>query len=521
MIGSGVSEGDRFLTAMPRSRLPKRLCVLGLMCGAVVAASASAASPPPPCRPTASHSAPTLQAAGLCVNPGVVTHGTQPGTYLFTTPANGGTGIYRDNGDLVWWDHPGSGVAHYDAEVVHWHGQTLLAVWEGRPHYLSNGSAINEGTIVLYNEHYQQVGDVTAVGQFYKKIPGVAPGQDVDPHEFRITPQGDALIDIIDPVTMLVHGHEDLVGNYVVQKLSLVHDSSGIHTGKLLFQWQSLQHVPLSQSHEPDPHSTKTFWDYFHGNSVSQDSDGNLVISSRSTWGIYKINVTTGRTMWQVGAKGDNKLPTPWCYQHDITALGNNEYSVFDDGAVGPECYPGRTRHASRALIFKVDPSQQPAGVTLVHSYSHHPAINSSWLGSAQQQPNGDVLVGWGDIPVITEFSADGHSVKMDLTLSSLSYRALRFPWVGEPTWPPAVAAELQSGGTQVWASWNGSTQVASWRVEAGATTSTVAPVTGPKPSTGFETALFLHHTYGYVAVEALGASGQVLGTSSAVAPRA
>lgn len=454
----------------------------------------------------------------MCMNAGVRTHGTEPGTYLFLTPGNGGIGIYQDNGNLVWWNPPAQGWADYDAEVVHWHGQPYLAVWAGRPHQLSNGWPINEGTIVLYNEHYQQVGDITAAGQFYKQVPGVAPGQDVDPHEFRITPQGDALIDVSDPVEMRVHGHEDLVENFVVQKLSLVQDSSGIHTGKLLFQWQSLQHVPLSQSHEPDPHSTKTLWDYFHGNSISQDTDGNLVISSRNTWGIYKVNVKTGQTMWQVGARGDNKLSTPWCYQHDVTALGHNEYSVFDDGATGPECYAGRSNHPSRGLIFRVNPSQHPAGVTLIHAYRHHPRIDSSWLGSTQLEPNGDVLVGYGDVSEATEYGSGGRSVKMDLTVSAPSYRALRFRWTGQPTWPPTAAAKLQSGGTEVWASWNGSTQVTAWRVEAGASSTTLAPVPGAKPRTGFETPIFLSHPYAEVAVQALGPGGQVLGTSKAVA---
>lgn len=453
------------------------------------------------------------------MNAGVVTHGTEAGTYLFTTPGSVGTGIYDSRGDLVWWHPSGSGMTNYNAEVVHWHGQPLLAVWVGRPHYLSTGWPINEGTVVLYNEHYQQVGDITAAGSFYKDVPNVAPGQDLDAHDFRITPQGNALIDISDPVKMHINGHEGYVENFVVQELSLVQDSSGIHTGKLLFQWQSLQRVPISQSHLGAPSSPKTFYDYFHGNAVAQDSDGNIIISARNTWGIYKVNVKTGQTMWQVGAKGDSKLSEPWCYQHDVTALGNDEYSVFDDGGIGPKCYPGRTGHPARGLIFKVDPSKHPAGVTLIRSYRHHPPISSSYLGSAQVEPNGDFLVGYGDIPEATEFSANGKRVKMDLTLSGLSYRTLRFAWTGAPTWRPAVAAKLHSGGTEVWASWNGSTQVASWRVEAGQSASTLVPVTGATPRTGFETTISLSHPYPDVAVQALGSSGQVLGTSEVAAP--
>ncbi len=502
-------------------RVLARFSLLVLVSASVIAGSATAASSPGACVPVRYHSAPSLGAQRMCMNAGVVTHGTQKGTYLFVTPGNGGTGIYRDNGNLVFWSSPAQYSAHYDLQVVHWHGQPYLALWDGQQRRMSNGGVINEGTILLYNERYQQVGQITAAGNFYKQVAGVAPGHDVDPHEFRITPQGDALIDITDPVHMTVHGHRDLVENFVVQKLSLVQDASGIHTGKLLFQWQSLQHVPLAQSHVGDPGNDRTFWDYFHGNSISQDTDGNLVVSGRNTWGIYKINATTGKIIWQVGAKGDNKLSNPWCYQHDITALGNNEYSLFDDGAVGPGCYPGRNRHPSRGLIFKVNPNEHPASVTLIRAYHHHPALGSSWLGSAQLQPDGDFLVGYGDVPEATEYSRNGKTVKMDLTLSSDSYRALRFPWIGRPTWPPAVAAQDQGGVTEVWASWNGSTQVAHWRVEAGPSQMTMVPVTGAVPDTNFETAIPLKHLYAFVEVQALNSDGEVLGTSPAVAPTA
>ena len=49
-------------------------------------------------------------------------------------------------------------------------------------------------------------------------------------------------------------------------------------------------------------------------------------------------------------------------------------------------------------------------------------------------------------------------------------YRAFRFPWSGRPLSPPAVLASLNNTGeeTIVHASWNGATDVASWRVLAG-----------------------------------------------------
>src|SRR6202030_2155066 len=112
---------------------------------------------------------------------------------------------------------------------------------------------------------------------------------------------------------------------YVVQKLALVRDSRGIHTGRVLFQWRSLRHVPVSDSYTGNPGDGGA-WDYFHGNAIAQDADGNLLISSRNTWGIYKISARTGQILWQVGGKRDHRLSHPWCFQHDIDPLGNNEY---------------------------------------------------------------------------------------------------------------------------------------------------------------------------------------------------
>ena len=49
-------------------------------------------------------------------------------------------------------------------------------------------------------------------------------------------------------------------------------------------------------------------------------------------------------------------------------------------------------------------------------------------------------------------------------------YRAFRFPWNGRPASPPAALANLNdtSEETIVHMSWNGATEVASWRVLAG-----------------------------------------------------
>ncbi len=58
---------------------------------------------------------------------------------------------------------------------------------------------------------------------------------------------------------------------------------------------------------------------------------------------------------------------------------------------------------------------------------------------------------------------------------------------------------------------------MASWRLLGGPSSSSQAPV-GTVPSTGFETSIPITGAFAYMSVQALGASGEVLGGSAPVA---
>jgi hypothetical protein len=76
------------------------------------------------------------------------------------------------------------------------------------------------------------------------------------------------------------------------------------------------------------------------------------------------------------------------------------------------------------------------------------------------------------------------------------NYRTLRFPWRGRPRDQPVAVRR----GTTVYASWNGATDVAAWKIEPGGPTVT---------RTGFETALPAQAG----TVVALDARGRALGS--------
>jgi hypothetical protein len=366
--------------------------------------------------------------------------------------------------------------------------------------------------VTLYDKHYQVAGQIS-IGNAY--------GADgVDLHEFQITPEGGALVGSYTPFRMKVHRHFETVIGYLVEKWSLVRDASGIHTGKLLFAWNAINDVRLSDSHFGDPGAGAT-WDYFHGNGITQAPDGDLLVSGRNTWGIYEINAHRGtpgfdHVRWQVGAAHDTRLSEPWCYQHDIAALGQGVYSVYDDGGTGPGCMAFSTQHPSRGLIFRVNTSTRPVRIRLIRAYTHNPPIYSGATGSIQMLSNGDALVDWANFPEITEYDSSAHVV-MDLSLSTRSYRGFRFAWDGEPSQPPAVAALRSGTGTDVWASWNGSTEVAAWQVLGGSDASHLTPVGGPFTKSGFETTMALAGQYATLEVRALSSSGAVLATSNPI----
>ena len=103
-----------------------------------------------------------------------------------------------------------------------------------------------------------------------------------------------------------------------------------------------------------------------------------------------------------------------------------------------------------------------------------------------------------------------GGTVRLDATLphGAENYRTLRFPWRGRPTDSPAAVVR----GSTMYASWNGATDVAAWKVEPGGS---------PISRRGFETALPLPPGARSVRAVALDARGRVLGRSPVRARRA
>jgi hypothetical protein len=70
--------------------------------------------------------------------------------------------------------------------------------------------------------------------------------------------------------------------------------------------------------------------------------------------------------------------------------------------------------------------------------------------------PNGNVVVGWGALPYVTEFNRGG-GVRFDARLPAggMNYRAFRLPWRGSPRDQPRLVSLAVAGRRRLHVSWN------------------------------------------------------------------
>jgi hypothetical protein len=153
-----------------------------------------------------------------------------------------------------------------------------------------------------------------------------------------------------------------------------------------------------------------------------------------------------------------------------------------------------------------------------VRKYGHPDERVSATQRNVQVLPNGNVFVGWGSDPLLSEFTRDGELLfSAALPPWGESYRAFRFPWSGQPSEDPAEVAEKGAGDeVTLYASWNGATEVATWRALAGPSPNRLQPLEAV-PQEGFEPTITVHTTQPYIVMRAEDNSGRVLGTTKPV----
>jgi hypothetical protein len=191
--------------------------------------------------------------------------------------------------------------------------------------------------------------------------------------------------------------------------------------------------------------------------------------------------------------------------------LANGTISIFDNGAV-PKVHP-----QSRGIVIGLDPKKKTD--TVLAQYEHPSPLSAGSQGGFQTLANGDIFIGWGSSPYFSEFNSAG-KLLFDAHMHGTyqSYRAYRFTWTGTPAEAPTIvaAAGAATAHTSVYVSWNGDTRTATWRLLGGASATQLTPV-ATAARTGFESTLSAPAPEAYVAVQALDASGAVIGTSKVI----
>jgi hypothetical protein len=459
------------------------------------------------------------RALGLALGMGIATSATQAGLwvpapvtfalpptgpqigYVFTDEQGGhnshgpitytaGAEIFDLQGQPVWFWPMATGFAS-DVRVQTYGGQPVLTWTQGLNYDVSNPAA----TGFICDANYRLIATVRAGN-----------GLGADLHEFQITPQGTALIDCYNPIVGPAGPGVTLIEG-VIQEID-------IPTGQVLFEWHSLQHVPITESVVQPSGAT---FDYFHINSIKVDTDNNLIVSARHTSTVYKINRTTGDVMWRLGGKNSSfalgpGLPT--AYQHHAVPLSNGQIRIFDNESNGTVAL-GPTR------VVWVLHNDNAMTATLVQSFQHPLAFSVAAEGSAQDLANGDTFVGWGDHGGFSEFDLNGRLV-LDIQQSPgyASYRGYRFAWSGAPTTAPTLHVMPAADGTlAVDAIWNGATGVASWQVQVAQGSGSPA-VLETVPWSGYDTAFSAPANCASIQVIALDSGGNPLASSATgVAP--
>ncbi|KAF2500904.1 hypothetical protein BU16DRAFT_499701 [Lophium mytilinum] len=414
----------------------------------------------------------------------------QPGPYIFTS-----------SGELVWsgFGYISGYVANFQA--ARWKGKDVIFAFEGS---LNGKKGHGHGHTTILNGSYEAIKQVRGAGS---KI--------LDVHEFQVLDERTAVVEIYRPTPFeLKRFGTGPKSQWIVDA---VFQDIEIDTGRLLFEWSSLDHVPPEESVYSiaslafgTGHNSSDALDYFHINSVDRDSDHSYLVSGRHTSTIYKINGTSSAIIWRLGGKHSNFTLGPgvaFSFQHHARFISHPKsagddtsieiISLFDNS--GPELHSesGEYANESSGKILALNTTSWTA--TLLQSFPAPAGVFALSQGNTQILPNGNAFVSWGSAGAITEFSPDGTVIfhayleSGDLWTNGnvQNYRGFRFNWTGTPHEEPAIVALTHGESTVVYVSWNGDTETVSWAFY-GVDNEGREIIMGEKAREGFETSFYV-----------------------------
>jgi EmrB/QacA subfamily drug resistance transporter len=314
----------------------------------------------------------------------------------------------------VWFKPVPTNVVASNLSVQSFEGKPALAWWQG---FVTNTGATESGEYVVVNQHYQTVATLRATN-----------GWVLTTHEIVI--QGDDAWVTVNknlPMNLSRYG-----GAYNGALIDSAVQEYNLTTGKLLYTWDALKHIPLSESQASLP--TNGFpWDAYHVNSIDIVGDGTFVVSMRDTWAAYKVNIKRAATVWTLGGRRSTftfAAGAAFQWQHDVVTYPDTPLlTLFDDHCcqiTGGGTYVTATG-PSRGLVLKLDLKAHTA--TVAGQYSHGSGFDAEYMGSLEPLPGGNEFVGWGSANYFSEYNASGQMLlDAKLPYPDITYRAVLGP---------------------------------------------------------------------------------------------
>ncbi|NQT26785.1 aryl-sulfate sulfotransferase, partial [candidate division KSB1 bacterium] len=219
--------------------------------------------------------------------------------------------------------------------------------------------------------------------------------------------------------------------NVSVMETSIFGYSSGSKIPN--FIWRALDNFDIADNDAPDINDlTAKSIRFPHMNAIDVDTDGNILLSCRHLSEITKINPETGEIIWRLGGNHNqftfinDPLQGP-SNQHDIRALGDNHYTVFDNGNQ-------HTPQVSRGVEWEINTDAMTATLVWEHRNNEVSGKYSYYMGNNQRLPNGNRLINWATgrelSQLATEVTSDGtKALEFEFEDRTSVYRIHKFPW--------------------------------------------------------------------------------------------
>lgn len=349
--------------------------------------------------------------------------------------------IFDNNGSPIWYLRVPD--EHRDMKAQP-NGQMTMLARDGGLHFN------------VFDTHYNLITNHWAVN-----------GYSTDDHELQMLPDGSYFLigmssEVVDMTRFVANGSPGAsVTEEIIQGFTAA--------GELIFQFRAWDYFDI-RDQAAFINLTGNGFDFPHMNAVDIDTDGNILLSSRSTSEITKINRDTGDIIWRMGGGHgqftfvNDPLNGPR-NQHAIRMTSTNHYTLFDNGNL-------HSPSVSRGVEYVINTNNMTA--TLVWQYPPTPttSLYSVYMGNVQRLTNGNTLINWaiGSLPKLTEVRPDGSKAfEMNWTDQWETYRVWRCPWQGSAVQPYLIVETYPDNVTLIYNQF-GDTNVAFYRIYGGTT---------------------------------------------------